>query len=376
MRYLTLLAAVALAVPGGARAEGVLNIYNWGDYTSPEMIEKFEKQYNIDVTITDYDSNDTALAKVKAGAHGFDIVVPSANFLPVWIDDGLLLESRPDQMENFTHVDPQWVDVPFDPGRRYSVPWQWGVTGVAVNTEHYKGPIDTWGVVLEPPPELAGKINVVPEMSDIVGAAVFYVGGESCTGDKEVLRKARDVLVAAKPNWLSVDYGALTAEEQARVLLAEGQEAAIGAQGREVAGEGVDRAALGGGDQALQGLGLVKAAAQVDPGVQRQEGAERDVVGLQTGQEDGDDRERVRSSLGRLLPVEAELDLAVLPAADPGGAEQDDQGTTARQRRLQLRLPGLAAGEGVAVEEGLQAGVPVEAGAQPVRRRAIGAAVA
>ena len=208
MRYLTLLVAVALAqVPGGARAEGVLNIYNWGDYTSPEMIEKFEKQYNIDVTITDYDSNDTALAKVKAGAHGFDIVVPSANFLPVWIDDGLLLESRPDQMENFTHVDPQWVDVPFDPGRRYSVPWQWGVTGVAVNTEHYKGPVDTWAVVLEPPPELAGKINVVPEMSDIVGAAVFYVGGESCTGDKEVLRKARDVLVAAKPNWLSVDYG-------------------------------------------------------------------------------------------------------------------------------------------------------------------------
>ena len=114
MRYGILLAATALALTQGAviaRAEGVLNIYNWGNYTSPELIEKFEKAYDVDVTITDYDSNDTALAKVKAGAHGFDIVVPSANFVPIWIKEGLLLESRPDQMENFKHVDPRWVDV-------------------------------------------------------------------------------------------------------------------------------------------------------------------------------------------------------------------------------------------------------------------------
>ena len=65
-------AAVALlASTAMASADGVLNIYNWGDYTSPEMIKKFEAKYNVKVTITDYDSNDTALAKVKAGGHGF-----------------------------------------------------------------------------------------------------------------------------------------------------------------------------------------------------------------------------------------------------------------------------------------------------------------
>ena len=61
----TAIVAASLAVP--AFAEGELNIYNWGNYTSPEMIEKFEKEYDVDVTITDYDSNDTALAKIKAG---------------------------------------------------------------------------------------------------------------------------------------------------------------------------------------------------------------------------------------------------------------------------------------------------------------------
>ena len=77
----TATAAIALlGFAGLAHADGELNIYNWGDYTSADMIKKFEQAHNVKVTITDYDSNDTALAKVRAGGHGFDIVVPSANY--------------------------------------------------------------------------------------------------------------------------------------------------------------------------------------------------------------------------------------------------------------------------------------------------------
>ena len=208
MRHPLLIAATLALLPLGhtVHAAGELNIYNWGDYTNPDLIKKFEEKYDVKVTITDYDSNDTALAKIKAGAHGFDIVVPSSGFVPIWIQDGLLLESRPDQMENFKNVDPRWVDVPFDPGRRYTVPWQWGVTAVAVNTDYYKGDVDTWGVIFDPPPELAGKVNVVPEMTDILAGAIMYVGGEPCTDDKAVLKKARDLLVAAKDNWASMNY--------------------------------------------------------------------------------------------------------------------------------------------------------------------------
>lgn len=205
-------ASLALGLLAGtaiAHAEGELNIYNWGNYTSPEMIKKFEEQYKIKVTITDYDSNDTALAKVRQGGHGFDIVVPSASVMKVWIDDGLLLESRPDQLENFKNVDPQWVDVPFDPGRHYSVPWMWGTTGVAVNTKVYTGDINTSAIFLDPPAELVGKINVVPEMSDVMHMVVTYAGGEPCTGDLTVLKKARDILAAAKPKWLSMEYGTI-----------------------------------------------------------------------------------------------------------------------------------------------------------------------
>ncbi|MEL6236947.1 MAG: extracellular solute-binding protein, partial [Pseudomonadota bacterium] len=88
----------ALALAAGPALAQELNIYNWGNYTNPKLIEKFEAETGIKVTITDYDSNDTALAKVKAGGHGFDIVVPSNGYIPIWVGEGLLLETRPDQM--------------------------------------------------------------------------------------------------------------------------------------------------------------------------------------------------------------------------------------------------------------------------------------
>lgn len=201
------LTALTLVLAGPAFAEGQLNLYNWGNYTSPEMITKFETETGIKVTITDYDSNDTALAKIKAGGHGFDIVVPSGTYVPIFIGEGLLMESKPNEMANFKNMDPQWVDVEFDPGRNYTVPWQWGTVGVTVNTAVYSGDINTAAVIFDPPEELKGKINVTPEMNDLMGLAIHYVGGEQCTADKEVLLKVRDMLTAAKPNWLSMDYG-------------------------------------------------------------------------------------------------------------------------------------------------------------------------
>lgn len=201
-------------------AEGELNIFNWGNYTNPKLIEKFTAETGIKVTITDYDSNDTALAKIKAGGHGFDIVVPSGTYIPIWVSEGLIMETNPSEMPNFKNMDPQWVDVAFDPGRKYTVPWQWGTVGIAVNTSVYSGNPNTAAIFLDPPDELKGKLNVVPEMSDVMGLAINYHGGEQCTGDKEVLKKVRDSLMSAKEHWLSIDYG--TVEKYAKGDIAAG----------------------------------------------------------------------------------------------------------------------------------------------------------
>jgi spermidine/putrescine transport system substrate-binding protein len=208
MKRLLTATAMLLASSALASAEGTLNLFNWGNYTSPELLAKFKAETGIKVTVTDYDSNDTALAKIEAGGHGFDLVVPSANYIPIFKEKGLIVELDQSKLANFGNIAPEWKDVPWDPGRAYSIPWQWGSTGIAVNTSVYKGDINTSAVFLEVPDELKGKINVVPEMNDIVNLAIFYVGGDACTEDTEVLKKARDVLLAAKPDWISMDYGA------------------------------------------------------------------------------------------------------------------------------------------------------------------------
>jgi|TARA_B110000091_G_scaffold116053_1_gene125219 spermidine/putrescine transport system substrate-binding protein len=198
---------VGVLASQGAFAAGELNIFNWGNYTNPELVVKFEKTYDVKVTVTDYDSNDAALAKVKAGGHGFDIVVPSANYMPIWISEGLLIKTRPDQMENFDNVSSDWNNPDWDIGRHYSVPWVWGSVGNVVDTSMYKGDINTSAIFLDPPDELVGKINVPPEMSDVIGMALYYVGSEPCTSDKAALKRASEVLTLAKPKWLSQGYG-------------------------------------------------------------------------------------------------------------------------------------------------------------------------
>ena len=206
MTRLLATAALAALATGAAAQDRQLQLYNWGDYTNPELITKFEEQTGIDVTITDYDSNDTALAKVQAGGHGFDLVVPSASVVPVWIEQGLIQELDLSKLPNHANIAPEWRDVDWDPGRAFTIPWQWGSTAVSVNTSAYSGDINTSDIIFDPPPELQGKINVVPEMGDIIGLAILNAGGELCTEDLEVLRQVRDMLMAAKPNWISMDY--------------------------------------------------------------------------------------------------------------------------------------------------------------------------
>jgi spermidine/putrescine transport system substrate-binding protein len=204
-RMMTALALLLAATP--ALAEGELQLYNWGNYTSPELLAKFETETGIKVTVTDYDSNDTALAKIEAGGAGFDLVVPSANYVPIWIEKGLVQELDLTKLPNHGNIAPEWMNVEYDPGRKFSVPWQWGITGVAVNQSVYSGDVNTSAIWLEPPEELKGKINVTPEMNDVVSLAIMYAGGEPCTEDTAVLKKARDLLLAAKPFWMSMDYG-------------------------------------------------------------------------------------------------------------------------------------------------------------------------
>jgi spermidine/putrescine transport system substrate-binding protein len=207
MKKLLSTVAMLLTTASIGHAEGELQLYNWGDYTNPELLKKFEAETGIKVTVTDYDSNDTALAKIEAGGSGFDLVVPSANFIPIYVEKGLIVPLDLAKLPNHGNIAPEWMSVDYDPGRAYTIPWQWGTTGMAVNQTAYAGDINTSAIFLDPPPELVGKVNVTPEMNDVLALATMYMGGQPCSEDAELMKKVRDKLLEAKPKWVSMDYG-------------------------------------------------------------------------------------------------------------------------------------------------------------------------
>lgn len=200
-------ASFMLATP--ALAEGTLNIYNWGNYTSPELVKRFEEKYDVKVNLDGYDSNETMLAKVREGNTGYDIVVPGDSTVKIMIEQGMLAEIKPNEMENFGNMDPKWVDVWWDPGRNYSVPWQWGTTSFTVDTEVYKGDINTLALMFDPPEELKGRINMLNDMQDVINAGLRYKGYDRCNSNTDELREVTELLINAKQYWRTMDYSTI-----------------------------------------------------------------------------------------------------------------------------------------------------------------------
>lgn len=95
MKRTAAIASLCLLAPP-AHAEGQLNIYNFGLYTPPELIEAFSAKYDVEVTLTEFVANEEAIARIQSGGHGMDVVIVSNYFIPVYLEKGLLLESRPD----------------------------------------------------------------------------------------------------------------------------------------------------------------------------------------------------------------------------------------------------------------------------------------
>lgn len=224
MRKMLLMAAalcVAVTSPICAvQAEGELRIYNWIEYTPQELLDKFKAEHDIDVTVDVYDSNETLLAKLKAGVTGYDIAVPGDYMVQILIQEGMLEKIDAEQFENFGNIDPLWVDVYWDPGRAYSIPYQWGTTAFMVDTQVYNGDIDTLDIIFNPPSELKGRINMLKDVNDVLNMGLRYLGYERCNSNPAELNALNELLLKSKENWLSFN------SDGAKEILVSGDAAA------------------------------------------------------------------------------------------------------------------------------------------------------
>ncbi|MCX7645502.1 MAG: extracellular solute-binding protein [Rhodobacteraceae bacterium] len=198
------LVALAALIATPAFAEGELKLYNWFEYIPQELLDKFEAETGIDVTMDTYDSNEALLAALKAGKLGqYDLAVPGDYMVRIMADEGLLDTIAEGELANRGNIDPQWLDVPFDPGRRHSIPYQWGSTAFAVNRDVYQGDISTLGIIFDPPEELRGRINVLDSQGEVLTLGSIYLGIPQCTQDRAQLKALSDMLMAAKAHWAS-----------------------------------------------------------------------------------------------------------------------------------------------------------------------------
>jgi spermidine/putrescine transport system substrate-binding protein len=168
-------AFVTFALPAQARDE--LHLYNWNNYIAPETVKRFETACQCDVVQTYYGDNEELLAKLAAGAKGYDVLVPTSNAVQALIRGGQLKPLDKTALPNIKNVDPAYLDTPFDPGNRYSVPYAMSTTIIGYNDVKMKElglPTDTWAVIFDPKylVKVKGRVTVLVIANELFAAAL------------------------------------------------------------------------------------------------------------------------------------------------------------------------------------------------------------
>jgi spermidine/putrescine transport system substrate-binding protein len=179
---------------------GEVNLYNWTDYISPELLDRFESETGITVNLDNFDSNETMLAKLQAGGANYDVIVPSDYMVAQMIELGLLQEVDPAAFPNGQYIKPEFMDVYFDPGRLYSAPYMYGTTGIAYDPTKSGGEITAWADFFNADSPAAGKIGTLNDQVEVIHAALRAVGAQPCSTNRDDYIKVEELLAGWKPN--------------------------------------------------------------------------------------------------------------------------------------------------------------------------------
>ncbi len=189
------------AVP--ALADKELNLFAWSEYVPQAVLDRFAEQYGVQVNYDTYASNEELLAKLRAGGSRYDVIVPSDYLVTLLREQDMLLPLDKAQLPNMVNLDPSYLGLEFDPGNDHSVPYQWGTTGIAVNTANVDPPIATFADLWRP--DLKERLVVLDDQREMLGIALVQLGFDRNSTDPEQLAAARDKLMALKPNIKAFD---------------------------------------------------------------------------------------------------------------------------------------------------------------------------
>jgi spermidine/putrescine transport system substrate-binding protein len=188
------------------RGDNELRLYNWNNYLAEDSAKAFEASCNCKLVQDYYSDNEELLAKLAAGATGYDMLVPTGNAVQTLIAQGALRELDKAKIKGLANIKPEFLDEWFDPGNKYSVPYAYSVTLLGFNVEKMKElgiPTDSWAAIFEPRylERLKGKVTVLDSQRELFAAALIYLGHSANETDEAKLKEARDLILRAKPYW-------------------------------------------------------------------------------------------------------------------------------------------------------------------------------
>ena len=155
--------------------EPKLNFYNWDTYIGETTLDDFNGASGIDVNMSLFATNDELFAKLRAGNPGFDVIVPSNDFVERMVQSDMIIPLDKAQIPNFKNVDPAFIDVAYDPGRKYSIPYTWLVLGIGYRKSKVKPAPDSWKVLFDSD-QYKGKIALLSEAGDLFRLYGKYLG--------------------------------------------------------------------------------------------------------------------------------------------------------------------------------------------------------
>ena len=199
-------AAVGISLSGkkysawAAAEEPKLNFYNWDTYIGEETLPGFSDATGIDVNMSLFATNDELFAKLRAGNQGYDVIVPGSEFVERMIQANLLEPLDHAKIPNIKNIAPEFItDAPYDPGRKYSMPYTWLVIGIGYRKSKVKEIPDSWKWLFDSD-AYKGRIAVMSDASELFRNCFKYLGQSLNSDSPELIKQAEAVLAKQKPN--------------------------------------------------------------------------------------------------------------------------------------------------------------------------------
>jgi spermidine/putrescine transport system substrate-binding protein len=217
-RFLLCTILVLLPLLGQA-SQRQLTLLNWGDYLAPEVVEAFEKAHDVKVIESLYSSDDDRTRLLMENdAVGYDLILVAGSDLARYAKRGWIAPLDHARMPNFKHLDARWLQA-FPAAQDYGVPYFWGTLGILYRSDLVSTPIDSWLQLLRPAPELQGKIAMIEDGREFIGASLKALGHSLNSSDPEQLKAAEALLLEQKPHVRT--YDAVSLDEHSPILSGE-----------------------------------------------------------------------------------------------------------------------------------------------------------